>query len=268
MKPCAGARSFRYADLVSAFDVVRALILPPSGLFLLAATGWILHRWWPRLGRLVMAIALAVLFLLCTGIGASLLVRPLENLTTPLASSMDTRAQAIVVLASGRLEHAAEYGGKDIPDYVALARLRYAAKLQHETGLPILVSGGNVLPHGSRTSKADAMASALREDFVTPVKWVEGKSENTAENALFSARMLRQDGVGRILLVTDAMHMPRAKMAFTKTGLDVVAAPTMFLGAGSIGPYGYLPSAESLRRSQYAIHEWTGLFWYWIRYGG
>ena len=254
-------------DLIAS-GIARTLILPPFSLFLLIGAGWILHSWWPRVGRWVTGTALAVLFFLCTAIGAGLLVRPLESLTTPLASSMDTRAQAILVLAAGRLEQAAEYGGKDIPDYIALARLRYAAKLQHETGLPILASGGDALAHGDRTSKADAMASALREDFVTPVKWIEGSSRNTAENALFSAEILRQHGVSRMLLVTDAMHMPRARMAFAKTGLDVVAAPTMFLGAGSTHPLDFLPSAEGLRRSHYAIREWAGLFWYWVRDGG
>ena len=216
----------------------------------------------------MIVVALVLMYFLCTEIGSNLLVRPLENMTAPLASSSDTRAQAIVVLAAGRLEHAAEYGGKDIPDYIALARLRYAAKLQHGTGLPILVSGGNVAADGAGTSKAAAMASALREDFVTPVRWIEGASENTAENARFSAGILRQEGVHRILLVTDAMHMPRAKMVFAQAGLDVVAAPTMFFAAQSMGPLDFLPSAEGLRRSYYAIYEWIGLFWYWIHYGG
>lgn len=212
--------------------------------------------------------SLLLLYFLCTGIGARMLVRPLENMTAPLATSSDARTQAIVVLAAGRFEQAAEYGGKDIPDYIALGRLRYAAKLQHETGLPILVSGGNVLAYGSKASKADALASALREDFVTPVRWVEGTSENTAENARFSAKILHQQGVRRVLLVTDAMHMPRAQMAFAQTGLDVVAAPTLFFGDGDITPFDLLPSAEGLRRSHYAIYEWLGLIWYWARNGG
>jgi uncharacterized SAM-binding protein YcdF (DUF218 family) len=250
------------------YGFVRALLLPPSGLFLLLAVGWMLRGRWPRLGRVLMAGSIAVLFFLSTGIGARLLVRPLESLTAPLAATGGTGAQAIVVLASGRVVDAPEYGGREIPDYLALARLRYAARLQHQTGLPILVSGGNVLPQGAGSSKADAMASALREDFATPVKWVEGESNDTAGNARFSARLLQKDGVRRILLVTDAMHMPRARMAFAHAGLDVVAAPTIFLGAGSIGPYGYLPSAESLRRSRYATHEWIGLAWYRLRYGG
>ena len=57
------------------------------------------------------------------------------------------------------------------------------------------------------------------------------------------------DGISRILLVTDAMHMPRAKMVFSKAGLDVIAAPTMFFGFESIGPFDFLTSAEGLRRS-------------------
>ena len=251
-----------------ASSIVRLLVLPPLSLFLLVAVGWLLHRHRPRLGKSVMVLAMVVLYLLCTGMGANVLVRPLENLTQPIASSIDTRAQAIVVLAAGRLECAVEYGGKDIPDYIALARLRYAARLQHETGLPILVSGGNVSSSSDGRSKADAMADALREDFITPVEWIEGASENTLENARYSAKILLPLGIRRILLVTDAMHMPlRARMAFSKAGFDVVAAPTMFFGSGSIGPFDLLPSAEGLRLSYYAIYEWLGLGWYWVRIG-
>jgi len=243
-------------------SIVRALVLPPFSLFFLIATGLLLSRWWPRLGRILAGGAVAALFFLCTEIGANFLVLPLENLTTPLASTGNTHAQAIVVLAAGRLEHAPEYEGADIPDYIALARLRYAARLQHETGLPILVSGGNVRSGGAGKSKAADMANALREDFRTPVKWIEGSSDNTAENALFSAKILRQDGVRRIMLVTDAMHMPRAKMVFEQAGLEVVAAPTMFFGARQVKPFSFLPSAEGLRRSYYATYEWIGLIWY------
>ncbi len=215
---------------------------------------------------MLIVVAFAALYFLCTERGAGLLVRPLEDRNAPLASTADTGAQAIVVLGAGRFVHAVEYGGRDIPDYIALGRLRYAAKLQHETDLPILVSGGNGLPDGAMASEADAMASALREDFRTPVKWVEGMSENTMENALFSAKVLRQNGVNRILLVTDALHMTRARRSFARTGLGVVAAPTIFLGSGGAGADGFFPSAEGLRRSRYAIHEWAGLLWYGIRY--
>lgn len=243
-------------------SMAHALMLPPFSLFLLMATGLLIARWQPRFGRWITAGAVIALFFLCTEIGANFLVLPLEKLTTPLVSTQ-TKAQAIVVLAAGRLEHAEEYGRADIPDYIALARLRYAARLQHQTNLPILVSGGNVTAYSS--GKADAMAIALREDFRTPVKWIEGISNTTAENALFSAKILRQDSVQRILLVTDAMHMPRAKMMFEQAGLIVVAAPTMFFGRSKFDRLSLpslLPSAEGLRRSYYATYEWLGLVWY------
>ena len=254
---------FDYSSLVG---IGRILAMPPVVLFGLAAVGWVAQRWWPRFGRTLTLASLALLLFLCTGFGASLVVGPLERKTTPLASTTNTGAQAIVVLASGRIGHAPEYGGLDIPDHSALGRLRYAARLQRETGLPILVTGGNARPGGDGYSKADAMAKALREDFGVPVKWIEGKSEDTIENARFSAPMLLQDGVGRILLVTDAMHMPRARIAFVRTGLDIVEAPTVFVGAASDELGAWVPSASNLGRSQHAIHEWAGFVWYWIRF--
>lgn len=246
---------------------MRTLILPPASLFLLAAIGWLIHFWWPRAGRAIAVAALGTLVVLCTGYGARTLVRPLERMNAPLAATAGTGAQAIVVLSAGRVADAPEYGGEDIPDMLALTRLRYAARLHRETGLPILVSGGNVSPRPDVTPQAEAMARALRDDFRTPVRWLESTSKDTAENAQHSARILRQDGIGRILLVTDAMHMPRAQRAFAANGLEVVPAPTHFLGESHGASRLLIPNAESLRRSQYAIHEWIGMAWYRVRYG-
>ena len=161
--------------------------------------------------------------------------------------------------------NAPEYAGAHIPDYIALARLRYAARLQHETGLPLLVSGGNLAPFAPRQSKAADMANALTEDFRTPVTWIEGRSETTAQNATYSSAILRAAGVRRILLVTDAMHMARAERAFKRSGLEVVAAPTMFFRLTSHDFNAFVPSAEGLRQSYYALYEWIGIVWYRLR---
>ena len=244
--------------------VVQALVLPPMGLFLLYGAGWILRFWWPRLGRVVCGGAIVLLFVLCTNAGAWLLLRPLESLEPPLQSAHG--AEAIVVLSAGRLENSPEYGGKDIPDYVALARLRYAAKLQRETGLPLLVSGGYGKMDRRDESLATGMARVLQEDFATPVTWIEGKSANTAQNAAFSAAILKRDGVRRILLVTDAMHMPRARGAFARAGLEVIGAPTMFFSRERLEMLDFLPGSEGLRRSRYAVYEWLGMAWYGLQY--
>jgi uncharacterized SAM-binding protein YcdF (DUF218 family) len=246
--------------------IPRDLILPPSSLFFLMAVGILMRRRFPTGGRILTTGAVLALFVLSTGAGARLFVAPLEQLTAPLKSVQNTGAQAIVVLAAGRLRHAPEYDGKDIPDYIALARLRYAARLQRATGLPVLVTGGNGVQDEQSWSKAEAMAAALRDDFGVPVKWIEGNSRDTAENARFSAAILRPEKVHTILLVTDAMHMPRSRTAFQRAGLDVVAAPTMFFSRAPLGTGSWLPSAEGLRQSWYAVYELIGIAWYRLRY--
>jgi uncharacterized SAM-binding protein YcdF (DUF218 family) len=255
--------------------IPRAFLLPPANLFLLIVIGLLIWRRWPRAGRIVAGIGLAALAVLSTTAGAAFLVRPVESMTAPLLAPERAGAQAIVVLAAGRLQDAPEYGGRDIPDVLALARLRYAAHLQRRTGLPLLVSGGtgtkglqagaNDGSDGSDNALADAMATALREDFGVPVKWVEARSRDTFENASFSAAMLRTDGIRRILLVTDAMHMPRARAAFERAGMDVVSAPTLFFGTQARSTGAWVPSAEGMRRSWYAMYELLGIAWYRLR---
>lgn len=250
---------------VIATNVVSALLLPPLNLVLVCTVGLLLRRRWPRTGLTLIGSALVALVVFSTPAGALLFVAPLEQRTAPIASARDTGAQAIVVLSGGRLANAPEYGGKDIPSFTTLARLRYAAKLHRETGLPLLVTGG--APDGSTEAEAVGMARTLQEDFAVPVKWVEEKSDNTAENAAFSADILKQAGVRRILLVTDAMHMPRSQAIFEKTGLEIVAAPTILLSRASLKPLHFVPSGEGLHRTHYAIHEWIGIAWYSLRHG-
>lgn len=247
--------------------ILRELVLPPSSLFCLLTVGIVLGRRYPRVGKALQIGAIALLFVLCTGFGARMLFAPLENLTTPLDQSHAVGAHAIVVLAAGRYGRAPEYGENEIPDYIALARLRYASKLHRELAIPLLASGGNGSADGQYKPKAIAMVRALNAEFATPVKWIETASENTQENAVFSAAILKQAKIGKVLLVTDAMHMPRAARAFRQAGLEVVEAPTIFFSASRVAAMDVLPSVENLRRSYYAIYEWLGLAWYRIRYG-
>lgn len=255
-------------------EIPRDLFLPPSSLFLVIGIGLLIWRKWPRAGKIVTGVGLVTLTLLSSSAGAEFFVRPLEQQTAPLLAPERADAQAIVVLAAGEMHRAPEYGSRDIPDYIALARLRYAAHLQRRTKLPILVSGGDgtiaIDPKAADRplAKADAMAAALREDFGVPVRWIEPRSRDTAENAAFSAALLKADGVKRILLVTDAMHIPRSHAAFARAGLDVVSAPTMFFSGRAQGLGAWIPSAEGTRRSWYAIYELLGLGWYRVRAGG
>lgn len=243
--------------------LLSTALLLPANLLLLGLLGLCWRQRRPAALRLTWC-ALLLLGLFSTPYGALLLVSPLENQNPPLLQ-LPASAQAIVVLGGNRRSNPPEYGGLDAPAYLTLARLQYAARLQRSSGLPILVSGGS--PDGSSESEAAVMARSLREDFGIPVRWQETQSATTAENAIHSVKLLRQAGVQHILLVTDAIHMPRALASFraADAGLSVTPAATVFFSRERMTLNDLLPHGEGLRRSGYAFHEWLGMLWYRIR---
>jgi uncharacterized SAM-binding protein YcdF (DUF218 family) len=242
--------------------IARALFIPPMCFVCLFFLGVFLAKKRPRIAKTMRIISLTILFAMGTNQGALLLITPLENMTPPLTEVSANDAQAIVVLTAGRIQNAVELGGHDTPDYVALMRIRYAVKLHRQTQLPILVTGGIGQADGYDESLAAEMARVFEEDFLVPVKWREEASTTTGENAKFSAPILKQAGVKKILLVTDALHIHRSRLAFEKAGLEVIAAPTMFLSHRSPWRLGLRNVDEYFRQSTYAMHEWLGLIWY------
>ena len=245
--------------------VLKALVLPPACLLALYGAGWLLRRRHPRLASACRHGAVLLLYVLSTGVGAWLLAHPLEMLEPVLANHSGTRAppQAIVVLTAGRIRHSPEYGGRAMPDYIALERITYGAHVARATGLPLLVTGG-LLADDDSEALALGMKRVFEDEFRLPVRWSEAAARNTAQNATLSAAMLGHDGVTRVILVTDAMHMRRARLAFERAGLTVTPAPTFYVESSPFDPSRLMPTVENLRRSHYALYEWFGLAWYWL----
>ena len=241
--------------------LASTVLLFPLNVVLLGALGLLLRRRRPEALWLSWT-AVALLLVFSTRAGALLLVAPLEAQTTPLASIPPT-AQAIVVLSGARLSNAPEYAHQDKPGFLTLARLQYAVRLHRASGLPILVTGGK--PDGSVESEAAVMARSLRDDFGVATRWQEQASDTTADNARLTAPILLGTGIQRVLLVTDAMHMPRAVRSFRAQGIEVIPAPTVFFSSERLTLNDWLPGGEGLRRSNYALHEWIGMLWYALR---
>jgi uncharacterized SAM-binding protein YcdF (DUF218 family) len=239
---------------------IAALLLPPGSLVLLAAVGALLAPWRPRLGRMLVVLSFVALCALSTRFVADVLLETLEPVPRdPLA---DTSGQAIVVLGGGTYFSAPEYA-RDTVSSGTLVRLRYAAHLHRALGKPVLVTGG--APHGNATSEADQMRQVLSHDFRVPVEWAEQGSNNTLENARLSYRLLGAAGVRRIYLVTHALHMPRARLAFERAGFAVVPAPTGYSTRYRLTVLDFLPSADALSRSSQFFHETIGIGWYHLR---
>jgi uncharacterized SAM-binding protein YcdF (DUF218 family) len=234
---------------------LSALILPPAGPILVALFGLWVARRRPRLGHGITAAALLGLVALSLPPVAAALMHSLER-TPPISAQMLARAQAIVILGGGTYPAAPEYGGDTI-GRSTLERVRYGVYLQKRSGLPILVTGG--APLGGR-SDAETMKEAIERDFHAQVKWIEGASRDTAENAAYSASMLKQAGISRIALVSQGWHLPRAVALFEHRGLEVLPAPTGFTTRPPSRLALALPSAEALAASTLALHEWLGIF--------
>src|ERR1700761_253677 len=231
--------------------MARELLLPPTGLLLLAFLGVLLLALrWRRSGWSCLAVALSLLWLLSTPAVADALTRLVERYPA-FNPAGATNAAAIVILGgvNGRT-HAPEYGGQPAAELDLLDRLSYGAWLSRRTHLPILVT--------SDPDNVAAMAISLNRDFQTPAHWVDRDSHDTFENALNSAAMLQSDHVSSILLVTSSTPMWRAAREFSATGLTVIAAPVQLATLHELAPYRYLPSSEGMQRSNRAIYELLG----------
>lgn len=239
-------------------NTLVALLLPPGILILLMAGGLALRRKRRRLGDGMVTGGLAALYALSMPLTAHFLLSGWESPTAAATKG----GGAIVVLGGSKSHNTPEYGGNTV-NGATLVRLRYAAQLQRQSGLPVLVSGGS--PEGSAQSEAELMQLVLQNEFSVPVRWVEGHSANTLENARLSYQMLLRENILTIYLVTHAWHMPRARLAFEAAGFKVIPAATGYTTRYRLTILDFLPDARALRDSAVFFHEIIGIVWYRLR---
>jgi len=246
-------------------NLLSAFLLPPLSCILVGVIGCVLWNRRARLARALVTISLALLWISSTPYFAEGALRLLET-SPPVLTSIEIAkgqkgdAEAIIILGAGTYFSPPEYQSVDTVGAEALVRLRYGAKLQRETQLPILVSGGN--PLGNLISEGQQMQSVLQQEFRVPVRWVEGSSNTTFENARNSYAMLLPQGIKSIYLVTHAWHMPRAKQAFQAAGFEVIPAPTAYTTRYRTDLLSFVPNADGLRHSRIFMRELIGILWY------
>lgn len=249
------------------------LLVFPLGLALLIL---ILGLIWGRGRRLAILLAVVLLWLGSSRYVAYTLIRSLESRYPPLAGS--AQVDAIVVLGGGTR-------GSDPPRPMtevneAGDRLLYAAWLYHNAAADrVIVTGGSIewlTPEGIDPEANDMSSIMLLLGVPARALRLEAESRNTFENALYTSRLLSEDGLDHILLVTSAMHMPRSVPLFEAHGLRVTPAPTDFLvsdaewnhlwrGGVTVTLVNLLPNAEYLAYTSRAMKEYIGLFVYGLR---
>lgn len=245
-------------DILRQLDI---LVYPPAINILLLVIAIFFWRQ-RKLALSLVSISLATLILFSLpAVSQSLLYSLEDHSAIPPTALRSKNAQAVVVLGGGFRVNAIEYGGSTLANQ-SLARLRYAAYIHRQTGVPILFSGGYHLDLD--LSEAKTAKHILNTEFYIQGAMTESESRTTRENASMSADILKTKNIKRVFLVTNGWHMKRAVALFEESGIEVVPAPTEMAFSNPPGWRDFLPNGEALAETRMALHEYLGRLLYFL----
>jgi uncharacterized SAM-binding protein YcdF (DUF218 family) len=240
------------------------VVLAPGNLLLLLLLAGVLLAW-RRKGRgraLIGAAAIGLLACATLPLG-NWLAAPLENRFPP-PLIMPERIDGVVLLAgaidpvlsAARGQVTIGGAASRVTETIALAR-RYP-------GARIVISGGEgtLVQHDqpeAATTKALMVALGVAPERIE----LENRSRNTAENASLAYDLVRPLPGATWLLVTSAMHMPRAVGSFRRAGWRILPFPVDYqtLPHPRIAPGFDLAGGLSFLTT--ALKEWVGLAGYY-----
>jgi uncharacterized SAM-binding protein YcdF (DUF218 family) len=224
--------------------------------------------------RAVLILALCFLWLGSNNWVAMSLARSLEWRYLPPEEVPEV--EVIVLLGGGTFP--AEWPRATVEVNGAGDRVLYTAFLYRQGKVKrVLVSGGLIDWVARPSTPAQDMA-ALLEMMGVPAQalWLQPDSRNTYEDALYSAQLLKDHGILRVLLVTSAGHMPRAVKLFQAQGIEVVPLPTDYTVTQAeweqitepdlrVQILNLLPNAENLAMTSRVLKEYIGILVYELR---
>jgi len=238
------------------------LLLLPLGLSLiLLAFAFIYQR------RILIISSLAILWIFSTGIISQALLHFIESPWERKRVYSAPIANSIVVLSGSR--HPSP-GADQIIEWTDPDRFIAGTELYKAGKAPqILFTGGmnpfypGVLPEGEMYLKEAKLLGIPSSAMQTTPPLV-----NTAEEALAIKKLItknwRHNQKPRVILVTSAFHMKRAKKMFERQGLEVVPFPVDFKSTGRWAgsrwkdPIQWVPNTNSLNSSTHVLREIMG----------
>jgi uncharacterized SAM-binding protein YcdF (DUF218 family) len=211
-----------------------------------------------------LVLSFVILTLLFSPVVSHFAIGSLEWHYPPL-SRRPKEAEAIVVLG-GSIRPTDGARSRYEPTTDTLYRCLKAVELYRQgSPCPVVVCGGQLDPEGPAI--ATVMAGFLREQGISRQDLlIDDTSRNTFENAVEGSRLLAENGLGKVILVTDATHLYRAQKCFQKQGVDTIPCGCRYR-ALRLEPsvLSFLPSPSAAEGCQEVWHEWLGILWYRAR---
>lgn len=243
--------------------VVGILSNPANLAFMLVAGGWLLlFTARKRAGRRVVGLAVAIVAVFGVMPIDQVLIQHLEN-RFPTAAVLPEHVDGIVVLG-GAIDPGISAARGQVAVNGAVERMTTLLPLSRRyPDARLVFSGGS----GTLLSQHDKEAR-YAEDFFRDIGLdvgriiLENQSRNTRENAILTREMVKPRPGEVWLLVTSAVHMPRAVGCFRAAGWTVFPYPVDYQTAGTLTLTNSLGFNFGLGSYNGVLHEWLGLVAY------
>ena len=233
----------------------------PLGMLIIAAGLWLLYRNKAKTGKKMILAGLGWLFLLSYDPFANLLLYPIEH-RYPALLQPPKETRYIYVLGGGHhTDTTLPITSQVVPESVV--RLSEGIRLYHALNdrAKLIVSGYKGLNDPTTHAKMEQqLAIALgipKKDILLVPAATDTEDEAKAAERITQFKPM--------ILVTSAYHMPRAMQWFNHRGLYPYPAPTYHLSSLTHPHYFEVFSANALKKSTIAFHEYLGMLWQKIK---
>ncbi len=131
----------------------------------------------------------------------------------------------------------------------------------------MIISGGDGSLMKTTGKEADIIKDYLNDVNIDTDKIIfENKSQNTYENAKYTAEFLKSNSAKNIIIITSAFHMKRSLSCFEKQGIKADYYPAeRYAGKRKyLFDHLFIPNLTALELWDKLIHEWIGFIAYKI----
>lgn len=231
-----------------------------NGLLALLVLSLIFYRYKKiKWAKILIAVSILLFFLCSTAYLPEYFTDKLERKYSPFIieqSRFDTGKVLIHVLGSGysldeRLPATAQLG---LP---ALGRLAEGIRIHRGIKNSEIICSGNSMFAEETQAQVTKKAAIILGVAADELETLDTPGTTQEEADALSGRFNKGS---QLIVVTDAIHMPRAIKLFTAAGFKPVAAPTNY--KVNEGPSRYKikwwPAISNISLMNYVIHEWLG----------